>query len=142
MLSAVGKSQMPSLAGLIQPEKMGLLTDNRCTVRDNETHVLSDLEADVDLLTDNEADVISGLSILSGISVDVQITISDRSGRGQRRAATAATKRRADAAERVRTKASGDQKRAKARAGRDKRKSRRTSQPAARRARRQQETGR
>jgi hypothetical protein len=50
-LSAVlGVPNMPSLSGLIRPEKMGLLTDNKLTAKDNEAHLLSDNETDVDIL--------------------------------------------------------------------------------------------
>jgi ribosomal protein S13 len=75
MLDAVGKSQVPSLSGLIQPEKMGLLTDNECEVEDNEVHLLSDNEGDVDVLSNNEVNVLSGIRILSGITLNVKITI-------------------------------------------------------------------
>jgi hypothetical protein len=73
MLDAVGKAQMPSLSGLIQPEKMGLLTDNECEVEDNEVHLLSDNEGDVEALSNNEIKVLPRIRILSGITVNVQL---------------------------------------------------------------------
>jgi hypothetical protein len=73
MLDAVGKSPMPSLSGLIQPEKMGLLTDNECEVEDNQVHLLSDNEGGVDALSNNEINFLSRIRILSGITVNVQI---------------------------------------------------------------------
>ena len=75
MLNAVGKSPMPSLSGLIQPEKMGLLTDNECEVEDNEVHLLSDNEGDVAALSNNKINVRPRIRILSGITVNVQIKI-------------------------------------------------------------------
>jgi hypothetical protein len=76
LLGAVSKSQMPSLSGLIQPEKMGLLTDNECDVEDNQVHLLSDNDGDVNSLSNNKISFLPRLSILSGITVNVQIKIS------------------------------------------------------------------
>jgi hypothetical protein len=75
LLGAVGASQVPSLSGLIRPEKMGLLTDNKCTAKGNKVHLLSDNEADVDLLSDNKTKLRSDIRILSGLTVHIQITI-------------------------------------------------------------------
>ena len=68
LVRVVGQLPMPNLSGLIKPEKMGVLTDNQCRVQDNKTKLLSDNQTDVDLL--------SGLHILSDISVDVHITVT------------------------------------------------------------------
>lgn len=61
----------PNLTGLIQPEKMGVLSDNPLTVRDNPV----DVDVDVNLLSGNEMNVLSGIRILSGITVNVQIHV-------------------------------------------------------------------
>jgi hypothetical protein len=75
VLGAVGVPQMPSLSGLIRPEKMGLLADNKLTASDNEAHLLSGNEADVDILSDNTVNILSGVRLLSGVTVKVQISI-------------------------------------------------------------------
>jgi hypothetical protein len=80
----LGSNALPSLAGLIQPEKMGVLTDNPCTVREN--------EADIDLLSGNEMNVLSGNHLFSGITVHIEIHVD----RGERSAA----ERQADKANR------------------------------------------
>jgi hypothetical protein len=67
--------QIPSLTGLIQPEKMGMFTDNPCRISDNEGHLLSDNAADRDLLSGNSCDILSNIHLLSDITVTVQITI-------------------------------------------------------------------
>ena len=67
MLDLISKPAFPSLSGLIQPDKMGVLTDNTCQIRDNEVKP--------ELMSGNEVQVLSGIRILSGISVDVRITI-------------------------------------------------------------------
>lgn len=61
----------PNLSGLIQPERMGVLSDNPLTVRDNPV----DVDVDVNLLSGNETNVLSGIRILSGITVNVEIHI-------------------------------------------------------------------
>ena len=76
LLHVVGKLPMSSLSGLVVPEKVGLLTDNQCHLHDNEAHVLSDNEADVELLSGNQTTILSGIRILSGLSLEVNITIN------------------------------------------------------------------
>ncbi len=56
------------------------MTDNQCRVQDNQTQLLSDNETDVNLLSGNVAHILSGIHVLSGISVDVQITIGGNDG--------------------------------------------------------------
>ncbi|MCH5376845.1 MAG: hypothetical protein JJ992_22995 [Planctomycetes bacterium] len=73
LLDLVGSKSFPSLSGLIQPERMGLLTDNECQMKDN--------EADLDLLSGNNVSVLSNLHILSGITVTVNIHV-DGNGKG------------------------------------------------------------
>lgn len=83
LLGALGDIQIPSLAGLIQPEKMGMFSDNPIEVSDNETHmlsdnqthVLSDNEADRDFLSGNLVNVLSNLRFFSDIQVTVKITV-------------------------------------------------------------------
>ena len=67
ILELISKPTFPSLSGLIRPEKMGALTDNTCQIRDN--HI------EPELMSGNKTEVLSGIRILSGISVDVRITI-------------------------------------------------------------------
>ena len=67
ILDLISKPTFPSLSGLIRPEKMGALTDNTCQIRDN--HI------EPELMSGNKTEVLSGIRILSGISVDVRITI-------------------------------------------------------------------
>jgi hypothetical protein len=67
LLDLLGSTAIPSLSGLIQPEKMGVLTDNPLTVRDN--------PVEVELLSGNETNFLSGNRFLSGITVNVQIHI-------------------------------------------------------------------
>jgi hypothetical protein len=67
LLDLLGSTGLPSLSGLIQPERMGVLSDNPLTVRDN--------PVDVDLLSGNETNVLSGIKILSGITVHVEIHV-------------------------------------------------------------------
>ncbi|TVS14841.1 MAG: hypothetical protein EA424_18080 [Planctomycetaceae bacterium] len=62
---------LPNLSKLIQPEKMGVLSDNPLTVRDNPV----DIDVDVNLLSGNETNVLSGIRILSGITVNVEVHI-------------------------------------------------------------------
>jgi hypothetical protein len=75
LLDALGDLQIPSLSGLIQPERMGVLTDNQCRVTDNQPHLLADNKADRDFLSSNQVHVLSGLHLLSDISVTVQVTV-------------------------------------------------------------------
>jgi len=77
ILGALSRLQIPSLAGLIQPETMGLLSGNRFTPKDNEAHLLSGNEAEVELLSGNEARILSDISILSGFSINVEITVQE-----------------------------------------------------------------
>lgn len=79
LLDVVGK--LPNLSGLIQPEKMGLLTDNQYRVQDNQAKLLSENEADVSLLSGNVTKLAPSIRILSGLSVDVRIVV--RSGDGK-----------------------------------------------------------
>jgi len=83
LLGALGEVQIPSLAGLIQPERMGVLTDNECRVEDNQPHLLSDNRADRDFLSGNQVNILSGLHLLSDITVTIQVT----PGNGDRKAA-------------------------------------------------------
>ena len=85
LLGALGSVQIPSLSGLIQPERMGVLTDNECRIEDNQPHLLSDNEADRDFLSGNQVNILSGLHLLSDITVTVQVTVGD----GDRKAAKA-----------------------------------------------------
>ena len=75
LLDVVGKLPAPSLSGLIKPDKMGLLTDNQCRIQDNESHLLSDNQSEVNLLSGNQTKILSGIRILSDWSVDVHITV-------------------------------------------------------------------
>jgi hypothetical protein len=91
LLGALKDIQIPSLTGLIQPEKMGVLTDNACRIADNEAQLLSDNEAQLmsentaQLMSDNKADrdfqsgnsldVLSNIRLLSDITVTVQVTV-------------------------------------------------------------------
>jgi hypothetical protein len=84
VLDALSGLPMPSLAGLIKPEKMGLLADNQCKVSNNKTHLLSDNEANVDLLAENEIHVLSDIRLLSGITINVRITVHDPDGRASK----------------------------------------------------------
>lgn len=93
LLRVVGQLPIPSLTGLIQPEKMGLLTDN---------------ETDMNLLSGNETNVLSGIHILSDLSIDVHITI----GTGDHQATPGKAKR--DAERRRAPKARKHKARAKA----------------------------
>jgi hypothetical protein len=74
-IGAVSRVPMPNLSGLITPEKMGLLTDNQCRIRDNEAHLLSDNETEVNVLSGNKVSTLSGNRLLSGITINVQVTI-------------------------------------------------------------------
>ena len=76
-LGAVSKAPLPSLSGLIRPEKMGLLTDNQPRFKDNETHLLSDNDTEVELQAENRINILSGIQLFSGIKVNVQINVSD-----------------------------------------------------------------
>ena len=67
ILDLISKPTFPSLSGLIRPEKMGVLTDNTCQIRDN--------QIEPELMSGNKTEVLSGIHILSGISVDVRVTI-------------------------------------------------------------------
>lgn len=73
LLDIFSKSSLPSLSGLIKPEKMGVLTDNQCRIKDNEPHLLSDNEATVKLASD--------IQVLSGITINVHISV--QAGRGK-----------------------------------------------------------
>jgi hypothetical protein len=75
LIDAVGRFPMSSLSGLIKPEKMGILTDNQCRIRDNEAHLLSDNESDFDLLSGNELSLLSGVRLFSGFTINVHVTM-------------------------------------------------------------------
>ena len=77
LISAVGRLPVPKLSSLITPEKMGLLTDNQCRIRDNEAHLLSDNEIDGHLLSGNKVRILSGVRLLSGLTINVHVTIHD-----------------------------------------------------------------
>lgn len=79
LFDAVGK--LPSLSGLIKPEKMGLLADNQCRVHDNQAQLLSENKTDVNLMSGNVANVLSGIHFLSDISVEVHITVRNDNGK-------------------------------------------------------------
>jgi hypothetical protein len=81
LLDAVGKFPMRSLSGLISPEKMGILTDNQCKIRDNETHLLSDNESEIALLSDNDVRLLSGVRLFSGLTINVHLTIDRGEGK-------------------------------------------------------------
>ena len=99
-LSAVlGVPNMPSLSGLIRPEKMGVLTDNKFTAKDNEAHLLSDNETDVDILSDNVLEILSGIEVFSGLTVKVKISVhrdhkKANKGRGKKKGKSRKAKRR------------------------------------------------
>ena len=78
LISAVGRLPISNLSGLITPDKMGLLMDNQCGIRDNEAHLLSDNETDVDLLSGNKVSILSGVRLLSGFTINVHVIIRDR----------------------------------------------------------------
>jgi hypothetical protein len=62
-LSKIGSSAIPSLEGLIKPEKMGLLADNLCEIADNVVELLSgnrDNKTILKPLSDNTAELLSG----------------------------------------------------------------------------------
>ncbi len=81
LLGALGGVQIPSLSGLIQPERMGVLTDNECRIEDNQPHLLSDNRADRDFQSGNQVNILSGLHLLSDVTVTVQITVSNGEGK-------------------------------------------------------------
>ena len=80
LLELVSSPSFPSLSGLIQPEKMGVLTETQDNFSDN--------KVELDLLSNNEVKILSDLRILSGISVNVTISLGDgdRSDRTTQRA--------------------------------------------------------
>ena len=79
LFDLLGSTAIPSLSGLIQPEKMGVLSDNPLTVEDN--------PIDVELLSGNETNFLSGIRILSGITVNVEIHVHHgERARAERRA--------------------------------------------------------
>ncbi len=84
LLGAFGGLPMPNLSGLIQPEKMGMLTDNQCEIRDNQAHLLSDNETDVTALSGNKVSILSGLRLFSGFTINVHVTIDERDGKASK----------------------------------------------------------
>jgi hypothetical protein len=78
LISIVGRLPMLNLSGLIRPEKMGLLTDNQCRIRDNEAHLLSDNETVGDFLSGNKVSILSGVRLFSGFTINVNFTIHGR----------------------------------------------------------------
>lgn len=81
LMSTVNGLQIPDLTGLIQPEEMGMLTDNKSNIRDNQTHLLSDNETDVGLLSSNRLQFFSGIRLFSGITVHVHVSVQDGDAR-------------------------------------------------------------
>lgn len=75
LLGALKDIPIPSLSGLIQPEKMGLLTDNTCRVSDNQPRLMSDNSAGRDFQSGNSLDVLSNYRLLSDITVTVEIHV-------------------------------------------------------------------
>lgn len=65
LLELVSSPAFPSLSGLIQPEEMGMLTDNQNNLSDN--------EMELELLSNNDVDILSNIQIFSGISITVTI---------------------------------------------------------------------
>jgi hypothetical protein len=86
ILGLISNPNFPSLSGLIQPEKMGVLTDNTCQIRDN--------EVEPEVMSGNKVQILSGIRILSGISVDVRVTIRGGEGSTKGKARKADGKRR------------------------------------------------
>jgi hypothetical protein len=80
LLELVSSPTFPSLSGLIQPGEMGVLTDNQDNFSDNKVQL--------DLLSNNEVKILSDLQILSGISVNITISLGDGdcSGRTKKKA--------------------------------------------------------
>lgn len=76
LMSTVNGLRIPDLTGLIQPEEMGI-SDNKSSIRDNQTHVLSDNETDVGLLSGNRLQFFSCIRILSGITVHVHVSVQN-----------------------------------------------------------------
>lgn len=77
LIGAVNGLQIPDLSGLIQPEKMGMLTDNTAIARDNQAHVLSDNQTETSLLSGNRPKLLSGIRLFSGITINVHISIHE-----------------------------------------------------------------
>ena len=67
LLKFGGSSTFPGLSGLIRPEKMGILTDNPFQVKEN--------DIDMDLMSGNQTQLLSGIHFLSDISVNVHVTV-------------------------------------------------------------------
>ena len=80
LIELVSSPTFPSLSGLIQPEKMGVLTENQDNFSGN--------KVDLELLSNNKAKILSDLQIFSGISVNVTISLgdSDRSDQKSKKA--------------------------------------------------------
>lgn len=75
LLGALKDIPIPSLNGLIQPEKMGLLTDNTCRVSDNQPRLMSENRAGRDFQSGNSLDVLSNYRLLSDITVTVEVHV-------------------------------------------------------------------
>ncbi|NLF72681.1 MAG: hypothetical protein GX575_26910 [Candidatus Anammoximicrobium sp.] len=73
ILELMSRPNFPNLSGLIRPEKMGALSDNTCQVTDNQ--IKPEFHIEPELMSGNKTEVLSGIHILSGLSVDVRITI-------------------------------------------------------------------
>ena len=75
LIGAVNGLEIPDLAGLIQPEKMGMLTDNQSSIRGNEARFFSDNEGEFALLSGNHFKILSGIRLFSGITVHVDVSV-------------------------------------------------------------------
>ena len=86
-----GGRAMPSLSGLIKPEKMGLLTDNQ--IQGNAPHLLSDNEAEIasenEMFSSNliaspiQLQLLSGFKLFSDlVNIDVNINVSNSGNEG------------------------------------------------------------
>jgi hypothetical protein len=75
LLGALKDIPIPSLNGLIQPEKMGVLTDNTCRVSDNQPRLMSDNTAERDFQSGNSLEVLSNYRLLSDITVSVEVHV-------------------------------------------------------------------
>jgi hypothetical protein len=75
IVEVLGQLRALDLSGLIKPQEMELLTDNQCRIKDNEAHLFSGNEAEIELLSGNKANLLSGIRILSDFSVDIHVNI-------------------------------------------------------------------
>lgn len=75
LLAIVTKLPMPNLSVLLPPKKLGLLSDNESTIKDNQANLLSGNKTDVDTLSGNNIKTLSDIRILSNLSLQVNINI-------------------------------------------------------------------